>query len=238
MCDILADMGQNKESSQEVKTKIVVVGDCRCGKTSLIKRYINNTYTDTYTPTGFDTYNTTYQVSASYKIQLSIWDTSGDAGYDRVRPVSYTGSDLVLLCFSIGNPESLHNIVTKWLPEIREHCPTQPIMVVGCGTDLRTDETVLAKLTRKNQTPVTYDQGLKTAKEIDALVYSEMSAKTCEKSVKDVLEVAALSSVGTKHSGDSQFKRQRSIIKRKKFNGIGEAKSTLRKEATKSCTIM
>ena len=46
----------------------------------------------------------------------------------------------------------------QWLPEIREHCPTQPIMVVGCGTDMRTDETVLARLTKKGQTPVTYDQ--------------------------------------------------------------------------------
>ena len=38
---------------------------------------------------------------------------AGDPGYDRVRPVSYTDADLVIACFSIGNPESLHNIVTK-----------------------------------------------------------------------------------------------------------------------------
>lgn len=229
-------MGQSAGNS-EVKVKLVVVGDCGCGKTTLIKRYINNTYTDTYTATGFDTYHSTYQVSSTYKIQMSIWDTSGDPSYGRVRPLSYTDTDLILACFSIGNPESLHNIVSKWLPEIREHCPTQPIIIVGCGTDMRTDEAVLAKLAKNKQTPVTYEQGLKTAKDIEALVYSETSAKTSERSVKDVIEVAALSSVGTK-SNETQLKRQKSFIKRKRFSGMNEAKSTLRKEATKSCAIM
>ncbi|KAL4222024.1 Rho-related GTP-binding protein RhoE [Mactra antiquata] len=229
-------MGQ-KNGETEVKTKLVVVGDCGCGKSTLIKRFVSNIYSDTYTATGFDTYHSTYKVSASYTIQMSIWDTSGDPGYDRVRPVSYTDADLVLVCFSIGNPESLHNIVTKWLPEIREHCPTQPIIVVGCGSDLREDEAVLSKLAKDNQVPITYEQGLKTAKDIEALVYSETSAKTSEKSVKDVLEVAALSSVGTK-SSETHLKRQKSFIKRKRFSGMGEAKTTLRKEATKSCAIM
>lgn len=78
---------------------------------------------------------------------------------------------------------------------------------------------------------------MKTAKDIEALVYSEVSSKISERSVKDVIEVAALSSVGTKNS-ETQFKRQKSFIKRKRFSGMGEAKTTLRKEATKSCAIM
>ena len=41
-------MGQNTEEkgASEVKVKLVVVGDCACGKTTLIKRYVNGTYTD------------------------------------------------------------------------------------------------------------------------------------------------------------------------------------------------
>lgn len=35
-------------------------------------------YFQTYTATGFDTYHSTYQVSATYKIEMSIWDTSGE----------------------------------------------------------------------------------------------------------------------------------------------------------------
>lgn len=229
-------------SDTEVKTKIVVVGDCGCGKTTMIKRYVSNTFVEAYTPTGFDTYNATYQASAAYKVHLSIWDTSGNSSYDRVRPVSYTGADLVLACFSIVNPDSLHNIVTKWLPEIKEHCPTAPIIVVGLGSDLRTDEQTLAKLARRNTTPITYEQGLKAAKDIDALVYSETSSKTSESSVRDVMEVAALSSMGTKArtAQASESAEKRKSMKKKKTKSMGEAKDKIKtkKESDKGCSIM
>ena len=52
----------------------------------------------------------------------------------------------------------LSSLYFQWYPEIRDHCPTQPIMIVGCGTDLRTDESVLEKLSRKKLAPVTYEQ--------------------------------------------------------------------------------
>lgn len=222
-----------------VKSKLVVVGDCGCGKTSLIDRYVNGKYSDIYTPTGFDTYTTTYKVSETYRIQMSIWDTSGDSGYDRVRPLSYSDADLVIICFSVGDPDSMENVVSKWCLEVRKHCPKQPIMLVGCKTDLRNDIESISKLAKKNITAVTYDQGLKTAKAIGALVYSETSAKTSHRSVTDVLEVAALSSAGNKSPNESPtFRRQRSFIRRKRFSGIGEAQVQLRKEAAKSCAIM
>ncbi|KAK3103123.1 hypothetical protein FSP39_016642 [Pinctada imbricata] len=234
-------MGHQTEDGEVtvVKSKLVVVGDCGCGKTSLIHRYVNGKYNDTYTPTGFDTYTTTYNVSDTYRIQMSIWDTSGSNGYDRVRPLSYADADLVIICFSVGDPESMANTVSKWSSEVREHCPKQPIILVGCKTDLRTDKEHVASLAKKKITPVTYDQGLKTAKHIGALVYSETSSMTSHRSVSDVLEVAALSSAGTKTPDDSpSLRRQRSFIRRKRFSGIGEAKVHLRKEAAKSCSIM
>lgn len=38
---------------------------------------------------------------------------TGDAGYDRVRPLSYNDADLVIICFSVGDPESMENVVSK-----------------------------------------------------------------------------------------------------------------------------
>ncbi|XP_064613831.1 rho-related GTP-binding protein RhoE-like [Liolophura sinensis] len=219
-----------------VQTKIVIVGDCNCGKTTLINRYIKGEYLEKYTPTGFDTYTGTYKVSSTYRIKMSIWDTSGDSGYDRVRPLSYTDADLVLVCFSIGDPDSVENVKTKWHPEIREYCPNQPIMLIGCKSDLRTDTSTISKLEKTKQTVLSYDQGLSLAKQIGALVYSETSAKSCPRSVTDVLEVAALSSAGTRHT--PTFKRQRSFIRRKRFSGVQDAQLQLRKEAVKSCSVM
>ena len=51
-----------------------------------------------------------------YKIHL--WDTAGQEDYDRLRPVAYGETDIVLLVFDRSNKVSLQNIVTKWIPEI------------------------------------------------------------------------------------------------------------------------
>lgn len=70
-------------------------------------------------------------------------------------------------------------------------------------------------------------------------MYSEISSKTSQRSVSDVIEVAALSSAGNKTSTESpSLRRQRSFIRRKRFSGMGEAKMHLRKEAAKSCVVM
>lgn len=222
-----------------VKSKLVLVGDCACGKTSLIKSYISGKFLHDYTPTGFDTYTTTYNVTDTYTIKLSLWDTSGKDEYSRVRPLSYNDADIILLCYSVGVPESLDRVVRKWYPEIRENCPNQPIILVGCQRDLREDKSTDEKTKKKDPNFVTYEQGVKTAKLIDAVMYSEVSAKTSEKSVKDVIEVAAMSSAGCKlEKKNSTFRRRRASFQRKRFSEIGDAKRVLRNEAAKSCVIM
>ncbi|KAL3831904.1 hypothetical protein ACJMK2_023598 [Sinanodonta woodiana] len=231
------DMGQNGET---VRTKVIIVGDCGCGKTSLIHRYIHGTYTETYTPTGFDTYTTTYSVSDSFRIQMSIWDTTGDPTYDTVRPLSYKDTDLVIICFSINDPESFENVTSKWYLEVREHCPNQPVILVGCKSDLRDDSHTIHKLKKKDQSPVTHEQGMKTARNIEALAYSELSAKMSLKSVTDVIEVAAMSSAGNKSSvtDTTTIKRKRASVRGKRFSEVGQARILLRKEMAKSCVVM
>ena len=43
-------------------------------------------------------------------IQLALWDTAGQEDYNRLRPLSYPGSDVVIICFSIASPDSLDNV--------------------------------------------------------------------------------------------------------------------------------
>lgn len=238
--DSMGSDGERNPQVTSVKCKIVLVGDCECGKTSLIKRYIKENFNEIYTATAFDTYNTTYHVSDTYKIQMSLWDTSGSHMYNSVRPLSYADADLIMVCFSVADPDSLEHAISRWSREVREHCPKQPMILVGCKTDLRSDPTTLAELAKKRMSPIMYEQALKSAKHIGALVYSEISSKDSQRSVNDVIEVAALSSAGNKTTPEQSptFRRQRSFMRRKRFSGIGEAKVQLRKEAAKSCCIM
>lgn len=80
---------------------------------------------------------------------------------------------------------------------------------------------------------------MKTAKAVDAVMFTEVSAKTSRKSVIDVIEVAAMSSAGCKvEKKNATFRRRRSDFRRKRFSEIGEARKTIRTEVTKSCAVM
>lgn len=59
--------------------------------------------------------------------------------FDKLRPLCYTSADVFLLCFSVVSPASFQNVPEKWVPEIRRHAPTAPLVLVGTQCDLRED---------------------------------------------------------------------------------------------------
>ncbi|TFK46036.1 hypothetical protein OE88DRAFT_1715171 [Heliocybe sulcata] len=160
----------------DVKKKLVVVGDGGCGKTCLLIVYAENRFPEAYIPTVFENYVT--QVNFDGKlVELALWDTAGQEEYDRLRPLSYPESDVILIVFSIDFPVSLANVQDKWHPEVIHFCEGTPLILVGTKIDLRGDEGTRRMLSAQGQTPVTSEQGMAIAKEIGAK-YMECSAKT------------------------------------------------------------
>lgn len=49
------------------------------------------------------------------QVELALWDTAGQEDYDRLRPLSYPDTDVILMCFSIDSPDSLGNYVLIFL---------------------------------------------------------------------------------------------------------------------------
>ncbi|KAJ7399887.1 Ras-related C3 botulinum toxin substrate 2 [Pitangus sulphuratus] len=134
---------------------------------------------------GFDNYSANVMVD-SKPVNLGLWDTAGQEDYDRLRPLSYPQTDVFLICFSLVSPASYENVRAKWFPEVRHHCPSTPIILVGTKLDLRDDKDTIEKLKEKKLSPITYPQGLALAKEIEGNYIQAALGMTCSESYEAV----------------------------------------------------
>ena len=134
--------------------KCVVVGDGAVGKTCLLYSYTSNVFYEDHVPTIFDNMYMNVCFRGS-NVHFNLWDTAGQEDYDKLRPVSYPRTDVFVLCFSLTNPASFENVRTRWLPELRHHCPSVPIILVGTKLDLRDDQKTLEKLKANGEMPIT-----------------------------------------------------------------------------------
>ena len=196
-----------------IRKKLVIVGDGACGKTCLLIVFSKDQFPEVYVPTVFENYVADIEVDGKC-VELALWDTAGmkliwtlttllyyditgQEDYDRLRPLSYPDTDVILMCFSIDSPDSLENIPEKWTPEVRHFCPTVPIVLVGNKKDLRFDEATRRELAKSKQEPVKTEEGRAMADKIGAYDYLECSAKLNE-GVREVFETATKAALATK----------------------------------------
>ncbi|XP_046343899.1 ras-like GTP-binding protein rhoA [Haliotis rufescens] len=181
---------QRQVSLEEVvsrpRKKLVIVGDGECGKTCLLYRFAKDEFDEKiYIPTVFEVDVTTVHHNNS-EVELVLYDTAGQEDYDRLRPFSYPDTDIVLICFSVNNPDSLENVSYNWAPEIRHFCGNVPVLLVGTKHDLRaetTDKDSVDSTKSKSKSKsafTTVQQGEEMAYRIGAVAYIECSAKLNE----------------------------------------------------------
>jgi len=186
-----------------IRKKLIIVGDGACGKTCLLMVFSKDHFPEMYAPTVFENYVADIEVDGK-QVELVLWDTAGQEDYDRLRPLSYPETDIILITFSIDSPDSLSNILQKWAPEVKHFCPSVPIVLVGNKKDLRHDPTTLTELAKMKQEPVKYEQGLLMAEKINAVKYLECSAKTKE-GVREVFETATRAALAVKKKKQSNW---------------------------------
>lgn len=172
--------------------KAVVVGDGAVGKTSILSSYTKNQVPSEYNPTVFDNFNASV-ILDNKTYNLHLWDTAGQEDYDRLRPLSYPDSDVLVLVYSIINPHSFENVKSRWLPELRQYCPGVPIVLVAAKIDLRESEEASLRLHDKGLALIPTSEGARLAHEINAYAFVECSAFT-QSGLSDVF-VAAIRAV-------------------------------------------
>ncbi|NXP47431.1 RHOF protein, partial [Heliornis fulica] len=178
----------------EVEIKAVVVGDGGCGKTSLLLAFARGDFPKAYTPTVFEKYTASLQAGGKL-VKIHLWDTAGQEDYDRLRPLSYSDANVVLICFDVTSPNSYDNVLTKWYPEVNHFCKGVPVLLVGCKIDLRQDQDTLRRLREGHLENVTRQQAKAMARQIRARSYMECSARYQE-NVKAIFAEACRAALG------------------------------------------
>lgn len=200
-------------NNASIRRKLVIVGDGACGKTCLLIVFAKGKFPQVYVPTVFDNYVADVEVDGR-RVELALWDTAGQEDYDRLRPLSYPDSNVVLICFSIDLPDSLENVMEKWISEVLHFCQGVPIILVGCKVDLRNDSQVIENLRANGQEPVSQAAAQEVAEQIGAVEYIECSAKTGY-GVREVFEAATRASLMGKQ-GKTKKSKKSSTKKKKK----------------------
>jgi len=175
------------------QVKLVVVGDGAIGKTCLLVVYQKGIFPEQYIPTVFENYTKVINHPDHGEVSLALYDTAGQEEFDQLRPLSYPGSDIVFICFSLVDEESLMNTRDKWLPEVQDHLSDVAIFLVGLKADLRD---------QMPENAVSTERGEALVGELGASQYWEVSAKAHTN--VDELFNAAVSVVLQKRRGESQ----------------------------------
>ena len=117
-------------ASEPQNVKVVALGDGAVGKTCLLITLQGNAFPEMLIPTVFDI-TTMHHEEMGHTFGIGFWDTAGQSDYDRLRPLSYPQTDIILFCFSLSSLCSLENIDTKWGPEVEWHIPDAHRLLVG-----------------------------------------------------------------------------------------------------------
>ena len=125
------------EDSFDEKIKIMIIGETKTGKTSLISRYCKNEFTGgAYLSTiGIDFQIKNLTIN-SKKIRLQIWDTAGQERFRNIAKNYFQSSDGFLILYDISNHESFETL-DYWVEEIKSNSQELAKMIlVGNKCDL------------------------------------------------------------------------------------------------------
>ena len=155
------------ENEKMARYKLILFGDERVGKTSLVERYVNDKFEENYIRTlGYNVYEKRVPCG-NYIVSLMIYDIGGQEKFVELRKKYAQGAHTALIVFDVTNEKSYER-VNKWVQELNWIVGTLPFIIIGNKIDLIEQRTV-----------ETYT-GDKLSNNLGAISYIETSAKSGE----------------------------------------------------------
>ena len=116
--------------------KVLLIGNSGVGKSSLLLRFSDDTFTGNFMPTiGVDFKIRTLEVDGK-TIKLQIWDTAGQERFKTITSSYYKGAHGIIVVYDVTDKESYKNIDT-WMNEVEKHASDNVSRIlVGNKSDL------------------------------------------------------------------------------------------------------
>lgn len=158
--------------------KLLLIGDSGVGKSCLLLRFADDTYTESYISTiGVDFKIRTVELDGK-TIKLQIWDTAGQERFRTITSSYYRGAHGIIVVYDVTDSESFNN-VKQWLHEIDRYASENVNkLLVGNKADLT------------SKRAVTFDQGKEFADSL-GIEFLETSAKNATNVEKAFMTMAA-----------------------------------------------
>ena len=122
--------------------KLLLIGDSGAGKTSLLLRYANDTFSSTFISTISVDFKIRKIELDGKTIKLQIWDTAGQERFRTIDSSFYSGAHGIIVVFDLTDQESFNN-VKQWLHEIDKYAPANvKRLLVGNKCDLASKRAV------------------------------------------------------------------------------------------------
>jgi len=125
------------ESGNKYRFKFVIIGDHEVGKTSLIRRFVENKFSNDYRSTlGLNVTSHSIQFYGN-EVIFVLFDIGAQEYFKRFRKTYYQGAQAAFIVFDLANEESFKN-VKNWYKELQSFIGNRdiPIILVGNKSDL------------------------------------------------------------------------------------------------------
>ena len=198
--------------------KVIIIGDSNVGKTSILFRYVYNSFDDNSLPTlgaGFKTKDITWndKIGVQQSVRIQIWDTAGQEKFDALTKMYFKNSDAAIIVYDVAHDLSFEK-AQKWVKDLNEieMSDQQKVLkfLVGNKIDM-TDEKVISMA-----------QGNEYARRIGATFF-EVSAKENTGIIELFVSIGRqLKEMEVANAGKENFKGQNSVLEKSKAKKKGK----------------
>ena len=159
--------------------KVVLLGEGRVGKTSLVLRFCKDSFSEAQPPTIQASYLDKQMTIGDKRLSLAIWDTAGQERFRSLTSNFFGRADGFASCFDVGARASF-NHVRRWLDDVEKNKkgPVE-LALIGCKCDLAAEK---RQVTRLEAEKLAGEKGLP---------YFEASAKTNQNVAEAFEDLAA-----------------------------------------------